>query len=159
MSLNHTFAIIDNQVCPPTAWAEWPKQQKGLLSLAATNRVELHDDVIRYISDTLIWIPTFNPSTRVEQAGLNVWGITAILRSGATTAAEIFGNWAALFDFGPDVVTLTGSYVLPDATDGNGHYEAITVSKPSTVGALRSLQQMCHQVANSDAIWLLHEGI
>ena len=128
--------------------------------MAATTHVQFHDDLIRYLSDTLAWIPTFNPSSKqVEQVGLNLWGITAILPKGARIAVEVFGRWAALFDCGPDKLALTGSYVLPGVTGDHGRYETIIVSKASIVGALRSLQQMCQQVASSDTIWLLHEGV
>jgi hypothetical protein len=54
--------------------------------------VDIHDDLIQYINDSLQWIPTINPSIPESGYGLNIHGITLIDEHGAVLMGNIF-NW------------------------------------------------------------------
>ncbi|MFP5285640.1 MAG: hypothetical protein ACLGI9_07875, partial [Thermoanaerobaculia bacterium] len=75
MSLNHDFLLRDRSVHPET---DYSRSGKAIL---------LHDDFLRYISDSLKWIPTENPARKGEPGmGLNFWGPTSIPHRGAPQA-------------------------------------------------------------------------
>ncbi len=60
--------------------------------------IRIEDDLIRYIADTLEWIPTLNPAKNNEShRGLCYYGPTVIHTEGAQVASPIFNGWAELF--------------------------------------------------------------
>src|SRR5262245_36825972 len=79
--------------------------------------VQIHDDLLRYIGDSLKWIPCHFPETRgklLECSGLNLIGFTIIKEEGASLAQRVFGLWAELFKHGPEVLQLTGGWTWID---------------------------------------------
>jgi hypothetical protein len=78
--------------------------------------VSIDDEVLRYMLDTIQWIPTFNPALQKHHQGLNMWGTTIIEQAGGELVHQIFSAWAKLFASGPEQLQLTGLFTwqLPD---------------------------------------------
>lgn len=132
--------------------------------------VHLHDDLVRYMADTLEWIPTFNPARREAHRGLCMWGPTLIMVEGAAVAERVFGLWADLFSVGPPVLSLTGSYswVEPDdapptgerVTQLQGGYDRLEFGRDDVVGVLRQLVAWCSLVRlGGGRLYLSHFGV
>lgn len=81
MSLDHDFLLIDCKIDRDVDLLQYVNDPRAL---------KLHDDFVRYIADTLVWIPCFNPSIWEPCNGLNMWGVTLIREDGAFIAHSIF---------------------------------------------------------------------
>jgi hypothetical protein len=51
--LNHSFFLVRTDEFPPTAFGHF---------VPLHGEVEIHDDLLRYMGDTLAWIPAHNPA-------------------------------------------------------------------------------------------------
>ena len=158
--LNHDFLLLDRDVD-----GEW-----DLLAFVNDRRaLHLHDDVLRYMADTLAWIPTYNPARREQHRGLCWYGPTIIGVDGAETAERVFRGWADLFAAGPSVLMLTGSFGWTVAGDPDhpslaeqqrGAYERLEFDRDSLVALLRQLAGYAAEVrAATGRLYLLHDGI
>lgn len=151
MGLEHEFLIVSAAEHAPAEYAH--------LSGAA-GTVRLHDDVLRYVGDTLTWIPTLNPATGKMGCGLNFYGPTAILVDGAPVAAQIFGTWAQLFRLGPEEIELTGLWTSIEGEPGSGAYDKFTLARSSLTDAFDQIAGDLRRVAESEgAYFLMHLGI
>ncbi|HYL98314.1 MAG TPA: hypothetical protein VEZ90_05115 [Blastocatellia bacterium] len=121
----------------------------------------VHNDQLAYISDSLLWIPSFNPAKKmVGQMGLNLFGLTVIQKDGAAVAERILRAWTDLFGCGPSVLHLTGSYTFEPEGPPDGRYEEIVVERAVMVDWLVQLESFCHRIAAGDGTdYLLHRGI
>src|SRR5690349_16430728 len=100
--LNHDFLLLSSQEQSYTNYIKW---------INNPGAVQIQDDVMTYIQDTLNWISCYNPATKMtKHKGLNFCGPTVIKKDGAADAANIFSAWATLFSAGPKSIELTGSY-------------------------------------------------
>ena len=61
MGLNHDFLLIDRD-----RDGEWELLQ----FIHHPRAIQLHDDFVRYMQDTLAWIPTTNPARGEPHRGL-----------------------------------------------------------------------------------------
>jgi hypothetical protein len=122
--------------------------------------VELHDDLLHYMGDSLRWIPTHNPALDEPCTGLCMYGPTVIFAEGARVAAAVFSTWARLFALGPSVLDLTGPYTWTGDDPANGAFERIRVERDDLCGRLSDLAGWAQQVAEgSGDLYLLHYGI
>ena len=164
MSLSHQFFLlkVDDQ-------AHW---HKSWLKLFQSNQgIKLHVDALRYIADTLQWIPTYNPSTKQAHQGLCWWGITWIQVDGAPVMAKTLGYWADLLSSEPAELELTGNYGYQVENDSNkdgfeviadnsGGYEKLIFNRDELVTNLRALSNYAKQVQEQgDKYYILHLGI
>jgi len=153
MSLLHDFSLVRA--------AEHPLQNyRAFLGVPGT--VQVHDNLLSYLWDTLQWIPTFNPPSLKTFAGLDRWGVTVIGHEGAAVSAAIFATWSNLFALGPDQLTLRGNWQFPENDDdaGDGQYARLHFDRAATVDALRRLSSLLDEVARSNAeLYVLHIGI
>lgn len=152
MSLNHDFLLLDRAVDGEWALTRFIHDPRAIY---------LHDDLLRYMLDTLKWIPTYNPSTKKACCGLNMWGVTLIEHDGAVIAERVFRSWASLFKNGPCMLELTGAYCWvegePEAT---GQYERIQFVRDDTVGVLQTLADYAAQIQMSKGrLYLYHGGV
>ncbi|AEI66871.1 hypothetical protein [Corallococcus macrosporus] len=126
----------------------------------APQALHLHDDVVQYLNDTLLWIPALNPATRkcpMEPVqGLCHYGPTIINRSGGRIAAQIFQHWADLFACGPEQMVLTGGWCTEP--DGRQHYNKLEVQRDPLVSTLRTLATWARQ-AEAGSHFIYHWGI
>jgi len=143
-------------------WSEWHNNP---------NAVRIHDDILRYMADTLNWIPTWNPSMKRPWKGLCWYGPTVIQKTGAPLAAKILGSWADLFSSGPAVLRLTGDFAFQvennPAKDGfecivpgSGEHERLVLSRNRVVTSLRTIVSYAERVQEAaGALYILHMGI
>ncbi len=133
--------------------------------------MRLHDDLLRYLADTLSWIPTYPHSKAEPSSGLCMWGITRIEVDGAHVARAVFSAWADLLSLGPDDLRLTGSYVNVQsdrrarprgvqAISLEGGYQDVHLSRQAVVSGLRVLATWCQEVADSGgSAYVVHFGV
>lgn len=152
MSLDHDFILLDR-----TVDGEWEPTRFIHHPLA----IHLHDDLIRYILDTLKWIPTHNPSTNHSYYGLNMWGPTLIEQNGAAAGERVFRAWARLFEIGPSTLELTGGYTWLDGQpEESGQYARLQYSRDETVPLFDTLADYCSEVQKANGrLYVYHGGV
>jgi hypothetical protein len=126
--------------------------------------LQIHDAVLRYLEDSLKWIPCHFPKRRQELLdcqGLNLIGFTIIKEEGAPIAYRIFGLWADLFSHGPELLELTGGWSWIDGEPiENGRYETIVEDRDRLVFSLRQIAEYAKHASESQGrFYVLHMGI
>lgn len=161
MSLDHDFLLLNRDTD-----GEWE-----LLRFIHDQRaIHLHDDFVRYIADTLAWVPTVNPARGEPQKGLCMWGVTIIESDGAAIAERVFGAWAELLAIGPSLLSLTGGFIQAASdsmlvtgervTQLEGGYDCLEFNRDEVVGILRQLSEWCRQVRlGAGRLYLYHGGV
>ncbi len=150
--LNHDFLVL------PDDGDRWQQLQSHFNDPAA---VTLHDDVLHFFQDTLLWIPSENPANPSEWSGygLNWYGPTAITGPGARIAAEVFAAWANLLSRGPTRITLTGQYTWTNGeSPTSGSYQKIAVDRDEITAKCRAISDLAVR-AVEEGQWLAHFGI
>ena len=152
MSLNHDFILVDRTTHPSADYA---------LFINHPSLVHIHDDLMRYMVDSLRWIPTLNPAKKDECGlGINFYGPTAIVAEGAVIAERIFRAWAELFQCSPEKLFLTGAWCSIEGKPNSGHYEKLWFERNQVVSALIQIADYCAQTTSSNGErYLLHFGI
>ena len=151
MSLDHDFLLVATAEHSPAEYSLFVNDPKA---------THLHDDILRYMDDSLRWIPTLNPAKRERRHGLNFWGPTAILADGAPTAARVFRGWAELLRIGPPELLLTGPWTQIEGEPKSGHFSQLRFARDQVVTALDRVAHDCERVADSGgAHFVLHLGI
>ena len=126
--------------------------------------VQIHDDLLRYIGDSLKWIPCHfpkRPRTLIERSGLNLIGFTIIKEEGASIAHDVFSLWAELFRHGPEVLQLTGGWTWIDGEPmESGEFSTIVQNREKLVASLKTVAEYAKSVSESQGrLYLLHMGI
>jgi hypothetical protein len=161
VSLNHDFLLLDRD-----RDGEW----ELLRFIHDPRAIHLHDDFVRYMQDTLAWIPTTNPARGEPHRGLCMWGPTLIEAEGAGVAERVFGGWAELLAAGPPRLVLTGGFSwaaegdAPPAgervTQLEGGYDRLEFDRDEVIGVLRQLAVWCRQVrSGAGKLYLYHGGV
>lgn len=164
LSLNHDFLLLDRDID-----GEWALTR----FIDDARSIHLHDDLLRYMGDTLAWIPTFNPARREAHLGFCWWGSTVIGVEGAATAERVFRAWAELFSLGPPVLALTGAFSwveedhvpLPGGLEraeslAKGAYSKLEFDRDEVVSVLRQLAEYASHVRSTDGrCYILHNGV
>jgi hypothetical protein len=121
----------------------------------------LPDDLIHYIYDSLSWIPSFIPGSKMgPQNGLDLYGVTAIKLDGAVVLKNVFEAWRDVFALGPDVITLTGHFTFETENDRVGDYQKLCVDKAELISDLNGVIRLCDELMDSNEEKLiLHTGI
>ena len=127
--LNHDFLLLSAREHRYTDYMKW---------INNPNAIQIHDDVMRYMGDSLNWITCYNPAPKMmRHHGLNFYGPTVIKSDGAVEAEAVFNTWAALLSTWPMSYKLTG-----------------------VVASLIMVAEYSKSVANSnDELFILHLGI
>ncbi len=155
--LHHNFFLVESEKF------SYEKNKNEIIDLDEVFSgvcVNIHDDYLHYLSDTLLWIPIYKRATFGESHGLNLYSDTIITKDGALIAKEIFKNWASLFSCGTEKIVLTGNYCFDQEDSKQGHSQKITVNRDKFVGQLKTLVFYCNEVIlseNRKYIW--HFGI
>lgn len=151
MSLNHDFLLRDRAVHPETGYSR---------PLPSESVVLLHDEVLRYISDSLKWIPTENPALKGEPGmGLNFYGPTTITQRGAGQASSVFSAWASLLALGPPTLHLRGLWSFVEGEPQSGAYDVLELDRDELVAKLRQVAEWAQSVAVNPDLYVLHLGI
>jgi len=161
VSLNHDFLLLDRN-----RDGEWALSR----SIHDPRAIHLHDDFVRYMQDTLAWIPTTNPARGEPHRGLCMWGPTLIETEGAGIAERVFRKWAELLTVGPPCLVLAGGFswaaeddsppVGERVTQLEGGYDRLEFDRDEVVGILGQLAEWCKQVRfGAGRLYLYHEGV
>jgi hypothetical protein len=142
----HDFHLVSREDAAPEDYLRFAGRTGG---------ARLENNLFEYIADSLAWVPSFNPSTRRPQCGLNQCGVT-VIDSGAPEAAAIFAAWAGLFSLAPEVFTITGASCIGPAAN-EARYERLQLSRHATVGALKGLASLFRRV--TEGTFVLHCGL
>lgn len=127
-------------------------------------RVSISDDLIRYMLDTLCWIPSRNPSNEQEWKGygLNLYGPTLISSEGGRIAAQILRHWIGLFMQAPSQFQLHSGF---ETTSGDHcrEEEALTphiiyIERDQCVKQLETIAGWAEKVSLDETYVLLHDG-
>jgi hypothetical protein len=132
--------------------------------------IHLHDDFVRYMQDTVAWIPTTNPARGEPHRGLCMWGPTLIEAEGAEIAERVFGGWAELLAAGPARLVLTGGFSWAAknqappggerVTQLEGGYDRLEFDRDEVVGVLRKLATWCGAVrSGAGKFYIYHGGV
>lgn len=152
MSLNHKFFLIDNNEIDYTKY------------LDSHSNVNLPDDLVRYISDTLYWILTIKllDSKNVASQELDMYGTIIIKNEGISILSEIVNAWIALFSQAPTTFHLIG-YWTEDINDNGevefeGHYQTLEFDRDRILDNLKTLSNHAKQSLQGN-FSILHIGI
>lgn len=127
--LNHDFLLLSAREHRYTDYMKW---------INNPDAIQIHDDVMHYMEDSLNWIRCYNPAQKMmAHLGLNFYGPTVIKSDGAVNAEAVFAAWAILLSKGPMSYKLTG-----------------------VVASLITVAKYSKSVATSDdELFILHLGI
>jgi hypothetical protein len=150
--LNHDFFLLSKTEYPFASYMRFINDPRA---------VQLHDDLVGYMYDTLEWIPSFNAAKGEPSTGLCRWGPTVIRTDGAFQAVQIFFSWADLFSVSPKLLRLTGGWSWTEGQpDSGGKDERLEFDRQETVGTLRRLAVHAKRAAAVDSdFYILHLGI
>jgi hypothetical protein len=152
MSLDHDFVLLDRVTDGEWALTKFIHHPRA---------IKVHDNFVRYILDTLNWIPTFNPATKLPCRGLNMWGPTLIEQDGAVVAERVFRAWARLLENSPVTLELTGGYSWRDGEpEESGKYERLQYSRDEIVSLMHTLADYSAKINASDRrLYMYHGGV
>ena len=151
--LNHDFLLLSSREHVYTDFMKW---------INSPLAVQIHNDVMEYIQDTLNWVTCYTPSKNMmKRKGLNFYGPTIIKSDGAIVAGKIFTAWAELLSNGPMEIKLTGAYSwIEGESKGTSHYSAIKADRDEIIEGFKKLAGFSKQVIDSnDELFILHLGI
>lgn len=123
--------------------------------------VQIQDDLILYMMDSLKWIRTTNPIKDESKNGLFYHGISLIDYEGAISLNNITQAWLNLFLSAPDIVNLTGGYyTIEGEPEIPGQYEILTFDKKDILARLNKLNELSMRAKDSEGNFLIiHYGI
>jgi hypothetical protein len=155
MSLNHNFFAVDQNF----DFSNYDNY------LSISSDVFLHDDFIRYINDSLNWIPTLTPSSSgwAQGKGFNLYGETVINSNGASKLYKIINAWTNLLCESPQTVILTGGWTEEYDDEGNvigdGYYEQLKFDRDDLLKHMNGLKNYSKQIGENHLGYILHIGI
>ena len=149
--LNHDFLVINTGSYSLDKYQEYQ----------SSDRVEIHDDLLHYFGDTLLWISAFNPSLKKKCRGLCWYGVTMITIEGIDKTKSIFNGWLRLLSEGPDILTLHGEFSWNEGkSPQTGSYNKLSFNQSEIIRELEKLISYCDIVRNGNGTkCLLHLGI
>lgn len=152
MALIHEFVLLTQEEC----------QEEVILNDIRANKdvLEIHDDIILYIFDSLKWVPqALSGYSNERKYGLNYHGITEIDKEGAIVLYNILKAWSDMFKNSPPMLTLTGIYSWTEGENINtGAYEVIELDRDKVIGQFNKLTSFTEKVINNNCK-ILHFGI
>ena len=155
MSLEHDFFLIPRGF-EMDSWTEWYSRNR----FSWGNKTGIDNSLINYISDTLGWIPSYNPETKSPIHGLNYYGETIISDQGAVMLSQIVQRWISLFSVSPEVFKLKSEIVWVEEGEDGGYWqdELVEYRKEFVIDSLRKLLLLSEK-AQEGQYFLLHYGI
>ena len=124
--------------------------------------VLIADRLMRYMYDTLIWIPSTHSSglKKREAMGLFLYGATIIDRNGAEIFYRVIKSWANLFSICPAEFELNGGVMINSTGKVSKpmKFYMIKVKTDELVSNLTNLAGYAEQVKKGD-YYILHFGI
>ena len=120
--------------------------------------IYLEDELFSYLEDTLFWIPSktlsdFNLNT---SKGLNRHGITILDKTSSVIMYNIFSGWYDIFKQAPEIIELTGDYIIFE--NQNGRYEDIKINKQHLINVIDHLKNYSIALEKQN-YYIIHLGI
>ena len=143
MSLTHQFAVIN-------------KESKEKYIQDSMPMVSIPDDLIQYMSDSLLWIYSRWNGGDLK-SGISYYGFSYIEDEELKKLKDIIGGWKKLFELSPKQFVLTGNYVK-DEVMKEEYYEKIYMSKVEIIVVLEDWENLCKNALENNGK-LLHNGI
>ena len=149
---DHDFLLLSDEEYSSTDLLEWMDNPQA---------IQIHDDVLQYMLDTLNWITCYNPDLNMtKHNGLNLYGTTIIKSDGALCAEKVFAAWASMFSNGPKTIQLTGAYGWFGDDRETGSYMKLIVDRDEMVAKFTALANFAKRVVDSkNDLLILHLGI
>lgn len=153
MGLEHEFFLIPNTIDVKVFWLD--RDNKCVI-----DRVEIHDDLIQYILDSLEWIPSKNPALQgiPDGRGINYYGVTLFDKQSSSTLVNVFTSWRDLFKNAPTTLELTGEFVYYEKDEMLGEYEKLVFNRDEVIMLFDKIISMATQLAKGNC-YLYHCGI
>lgn len=134
--------------------------QKSLTALPSSDCVSIHDDIIRYIYDSLRWVASCNyGNANQRQYGLCLYGQTVFYPDQITHFKQVMQAWYQLFTNAPSTITLTGDWTWQDDAADSGDYETLSLQKDWILADFSKLITLCECVERDHQLCLVHHGI
>lgn len=154
MSLEHEFFLVPNTV----AYPELMKRNEQNVDII--DSIDILDDLIQYIADSLNWIPCKNPAISMtkEDTGMNYYGVTLFDQTSAAILKSIITAWHSLFMNSPEKLELTGEFVYSSNKKVLGERERLVFSRNDVLELLKRLLSMIERLEEEN-LYLYHLGI
>jgi hypothetical protein len=154
MSLIHEFYLIPNTINIIDFWMHRENNKSVIDS------VEIDDDLIQYIFDSLEWIPSKNPAIpgNPNGQGLNYHGVTLLDQNSSITLERVFSSWRNLFINAPTKIELTGQFVYEENEEILGEYEKLVFNRDEVIKRFEKIISMSLQLAEGEC-YVYHCGI
>ncbi|MEG3974347.1 Coagulation factor 5/8 type-like protein [Microcoleus sp. herbarium8] len=124
--------------------------------------VSIHDDIMRYMNDTLMWIPCTHLSLpyKNKTKGLALYGTTIIHQEGGEMFYHVISSWYRLFSKAPERFQLYGGIIIEaDRTFSSPpKVHNIEVERDLLLEKLQILLNYANQVIEGE-FFILHLGI
>lgn len=122
--------------------------------------IDLPDDLIQYISDSLNWIPSKNPAISMtrEEKGVNLCGVTLFDQTSAAVMKNIFSAWYLLFTNSPEKLELTGEFTFSANKKELGRRELLVFGRKEVLELLEKLISMIERLEDGN-LYLYHLGM
>ncbi|MCI3923530.1 hypothetical protein MO973_25210 [Paenibacillus sp. TRM 82003] len=121
----------------------------------------VHDDLINYIYDSLVWIPSKNPFEKEgalpTRRGLNLYGLTLFERHASEALIGIFSSWRDLFGQGPNLLELTVYGENKRQRDAEGRL-VLRLDRDEVIGEFEKVISMARRLQEG-GFNMMHFGI
>ncbi|MDV3352053.1 hypothetical protein QGP82_25455 [Leptothoe sp. LEGE 181152] len=124
------------------------------------SNINFRDDFMRYISDTLSWIPSIHIAGMQykKSSGLFLDGCTIVNQNGALLLENAIKCWTKLFAVAPESFELTGPALINADNQFQGDFYKIHVERDRLVENLDRLSKEAQKVTRGKH-YLLHIGL
>lgn len=152
MGLHHEFFLITKN--------ELQKMNNITLSILTNKveKVEISDEIMEYIKDTLEWIPAYSVDAFEKINGLDYFYCTVIHKNGATTLKNVLEGWISLFKNSPQCLRLRGELVMEEGEESWSH-RVIDINRDELICEFSKLVAFSVKVINSEEYCIFHMGI
>lgn len=146
--MKHSFVCLEEDTVP---YSEYLKQ------IPCKNGVHFRDDFIRYISDTLSWIPSIHlAGSQYRKAnGLYFSGCAIINHEGASMLENVIQSWIKIFSTAPKSFELTGPVLVDINNKSTDEYYKVPVDRDLIVQSLTQLSSYAEK-AKLGKHYILH---
>ncbi|MGK7377268.1 hypothetical protein ACSFXN_05460 [Planococcus sp. 1R117A] len=154
MSLAHEFFLVPNTVSYQELMGSNEKNPDIIDS------IDLPDNLIQYIADSMNWIPCKNPAVSMtrEVKGIHYHGVTLFDQTSAATMKSIFTAWHSLFSNSLEKLELTGEFVHSSNKKVLCGRERLLFCRNDVLELLERLLSMIERLKEKN-LYLYHLGI
>ena len=115
--------------------------------------VSIHDDILRYYHDYLVWTKLYNPCKKEYVNGLCYYGITTIYGDALFQFKSIIDGLLKIFSNAPIMVKLKGNYII-----GEDCYDKIFIEKVKIIDIFDRLNKLIERAIERKD-YIIHCGI